>query len=359
MIIEQLKAKDRASSVAFIGGPSYEERVAYAANDITDELIEGPPGSLAPGPERAEALSQSDPRAVMVVHGRNEAARLAMFDLLRALGLKPLEWGDLVSGTGRGAPYVGEVLEHAFQRARAVVVLFTPDDEARLRAPFRGPRVPDEEAQLTGQARPNVLFEAGMAFAVRPDRTVLVEIGEIRPFSDIGGRHVVRIDGTAKPLRDIARRLQAAGCEVDLSGDDWSYGGRFDAALELSATPAAPEGDAGRDRPASGPELEAIHDVLDELASIKLRVERAGREGGYAYNFNLPAHEYHEHKADLAGALREPLGRLYVKVDDLANRVATRENNGSEILEEDDLEGVLKLIEAAEEALRARRATLL
>jgi hypothetical protein len=76
--------------------------------------------------------------------------------------------------------------------------------------------------ELTPQARPNVLFEAGMAFGVHADRTVLVELGSMRPFSDIYGRHVVRLNGTDKPLRDIARRLEGIGCAVDDSNDDWA-----------------------------------------------------------------------------------------------------------------------------------------
>ena len=197
-IIARLKAQDQRSSVAVFGGPTYKQRVPYAARDVTDELIDGPTGSLAEGAEGANALSQSDPRAVMVVYGRNLAARDAVFDFLRALGLRPLEWGQLVTGTGSSAPYVGEVLEHAFQRAHAVVVILTPDDEARLREPFRAGTEPVHETELTPQARPNVLFEAGMAFGVHPDRTLLVQVGSVRPFSDGAGRHVVR---TTAPTR--------------------------------------------------------------------------------------------------------------------------------------------------------------
>jgi hypothetical protein len=204
-LIEQIKERDRQSSVAVLGGPGYEWRAAHSARDVTDDVIEGPAGTSK---EAGPAPSRVDPRRVMVVYGRDAEARRAMFDFLRPLALEPAEWSILVAETGKGAPYVGEILERAFERAAAVVVFFTPDDEARLRDDFLADSDPQYERELTPQARPNVLFEAGMAFGVHPDRTVLVELGELRAFSDIYGRHVVRLDGTEAPLRDIARRLR-------------------------------------------------------------------------------------------------------------------------------------------------------
>jgi predicted nucleotide-binding protein len=135
-----------------------------------------------------------NPRKVAVVHGRDTALRTSMFRFLRAIGLSPIEWSEAVKATKKASPYIGEVLDKAFEEAAAVVVLLTPDDVARFRPEFRKASDPEHEATLTGQARPNVLFEAGMAFGRHPDSTILVEIGELRPFSDVGGRHVVRLN---------------------------------------------------------------------------------------------------------------------------------------------------------------------
>src|ERR1700739_2243043 len=95
---------------------------------------------------------------VFVVYGRNEAARIAMFDFLTSLGLEPLDWDTLLAATGEASPYVGEVLTAGFPMAQAVVVLLTPDDLACLRAAFQQARDPAHETELTPQARPNVLF---------------------------------------------------------------------------------------------------------------------------------------------------------------------------------------------------------
>lgn len=167
------------------------------------------------------------PNQVFVVHGRDRKAREAMFAFLRALGIKPLEWSAAVGMTKKPAPYVGDVLETAFARARAVVVLLTPDDLAYLREDLRSPSDPPFERRLTGQARPNVLFEAGMAFASHPDRTVLVQLGTVRPFSDIAGRHIVHMANSAELRQDLGTRLANAGCDADRSGTDWLSAGDF------------------------------------------------------------------------------------------------------------------------------------
>jgi len=221
-LVAQVKARDDASPVPVLSTTPYSWRATGLAKDMTDELIDGPVGSPSDDDEIADASDAADPRKVMVVHGRDAEARRAMFDFLRALHLDPQEWSELVAATGSAAPYIGQVLDKAFEIAKAVVVLFTPDDEGWLKDTFRLPTDPPDETQATPRARQNVLFEAGMALGVHPDRTVLVELGTLRSFSDIYGRHVVRLDHTEGPLREIAKRLKTAGCDVNESGADWA-----------------------------------------------------------------------------------------------------------------------------------------
>lgn len=164
---------------------------------------------------------------VFVVHGRDLSARDAVFALLRSLGLRPLEWTQALKLTKKGSPYVGEVLDAAFSEAAAIIVLLTPDDEARLNTKFITSRDPQHERLLTGQARPNVLFEAGMAFGKNPNSTVLVQLGDTRPFSDVGGRHVLRLSNSPDSRQEFATKLANAGCNVDTTGSDWLTVGDF------------------------------------------------------------------------------------------------------------------------------------
>lgn len=168
----------------------------------------------------------ASPEKVFVVHGRNDAARDAMFVFLRALGLKPIEWDQAIALTGKGSPYIGEALDHAFDEGQAVVVLLTPDDVAYLRSEYATDEE-DPELAPQGQARPNVLFEAGMAMGRSADRTILVELGDLRPFSDVGGRHAVRMTDSVRARKSLAARLETAGCTVDTSGSDWLDAGDF------------------------------------------------------------------------------------------------------------------------------------
>jgi predicted nucleotide-binding protein len=166
-------------------------------------------------------------KKVFVVHGRDLALKNSMFYFLRALGLEPIDWNKALKGTSKGSPYIGEGLDQAFKNASAVVVLLTPDDQARLKKKFAKNSDPKWETTLTGQARPNVLFEAGMAFGRHADSTILVQVGELRPFSDIGGRHVIRLHDGVEARSQLADRLDTAGCKVDMSGTEWFSAGSF------------------------------------------------------------------------------------------------------------------------------------
>jgi predicted nucleotide-binding protein len=203
--------------------------------NVTDRFITKPYGADRP-PEAAQPSTPPDlkpthavdPRTVMVVHGRDLGIRDAMFAFLRALDLAPLEWSQLVRLTGEGSPYVGRVLQRAFEVAQAAVVIFSPDDETRLAERLWRDDEDDDEKDLRAQARPNVFFEAGLAFGRFPEKTVLVEVGRLRPASDLAGRHVVRLDNSPQRRQELAQRLEDAGCQVDRSGSDWLNVGSFE-----------------------------------------------------------------------------------------------------------------------------------
>lgn len=194
---------------------------------VIDDFIEKSENHLEP-----KDNMQVDPKKVFVVHGRNNEARKAMVIFLRSIGLHPISWTEAVKATGKASPYVGDILDAGFSIAQAAVILFTPDDEARLLEEFRYPDDEEFETNLTPQARQNVIYEAGMAMGMFPERTVIIEFGRLRPISDIIGRHVIRMNNSVSRRQELANRLQIAGCNVNLMNSEWHSDGDFESVLE-------------------------------------------------------------------------------------------------------------------------------
>jgi predicted nucleotide-binding protein len=194
-----------------------------------------PPASPPARAARSSASSRSTRstrrprgRTVMVVYGRDSATKQAMFDFLESLDLKPMSWTQGIRETKIGNPTVRDIVDALFAKAVAVVVLLTPDDEARLKPRFHKKNDPTHEKKLTGQARPNVLFEAGMAMSSHPKQTVIVQLGELRPFTDIGAIHITHLDNSVETRRELATKLNGAGCQVDMDSDKWRTAGNFE-----------------------------------------------------------------------------------------------------------------------------------
>jgi len=164
-----------------------------------------------------------------VVHGRDCAISDSMFAFLRAVGLNPVEWGVAMGQTGKAMPHIADTLEAALAGVAAVVVVLTPDDNVVLKRRFHTKHDPDEEKRLTGQARPNVLFEGGMAFGRHPEKTIFVSVGKVKGFTDLGGFHVTRLSNTAAKRSELVGKLRTAGADVQTDGrTQWYTAGDFE-----------------------------------------------------------------------------------------------------------------------------------
>lgn len=179
--------------------------------------------------KEASKPSKARDNSVFIVHGRDEGLRKSMFEFLRALTLNPMEWSKavLLPSKGGANPHVDAILDAAMARVQAVVVIFSPDDLAMLKESLLGKGEKRTEGKLQGQPRPNVIFEAGLALGRHPEKTLLVQIGNVRGFSDIAGKHLVHLTNDVPKRKDVANRLHKIGCRVDLGGDDWMTAGNF------------------------------------------------------------------------------------------------------------------------------------
>jgi len=153
-------------------------------------------------------------KKVFVIFGRNTHLRDKLYSFLKNLGLTPIDWEMAIKKTSAGTPYPGDILDVAFNEAQCVLALHTPDEFVELKSEFSK----SEEAEKGEQPRPNVIFETGMALAKWPKRTIIIEFGNLRPFSDILGRYSVKFQDTFdnfEKQKELVHRMYKAGCEFD------------------------------------------------------------------------------------------------------------------------------------------------
>ncbi len=172
---------------------------------------------------------QSPPRdVVFIVHGRNMEAVAAIQDFLRSLHLKSITFREAVRLTNKVNAHIDEIIEVGMAKAYATLVLFTDDEEARLKKRFLLPTDHSSERELQPQPRPNVIFEAGMALARDRERTILVQHGShLRPFSDIAGLFVLPITNALRDRKTLKEQLEKVGCEVNARDGKWKKAGLF------------------------------------------------------------------------------------------------------------------------------------
>jgi predicted nucleotide-binding protein len=174
-----------------------------------------------------------DKSKVFIIYGRNLQARTAACLFLRSLKLEPVDFEDLAADLG-GSAFIGDIVRAGMERAQGILALFTPDEIAFLAPRFIGDN-DDAANRKRWQARPNVLFEAGMAFAMAPKRTILATMGDdVALFSDVGGVHILRLGNSAECRARFRQKLIGVGCEVDQRTTGWmgvDQAGDFDAAI--------------------------------------------------------------------------------------------------------------------------------
>ena len=65
------------------------------------------------------------------------------------------------------------------------------------------------------------------ALGRHPEKTLLVQVGKVRGFSDIAGRHLARLSNEPARRNDVANRLEKIGCIISKRGEDWMTEGDF------------------------------------------------------------------------------------------------------------------------------------
>jgi len=163
------------------------------------------PVPIDPSPTR-------DLSRVFIVHGQDTRPVNVLTSFLLFIGLRPMAWSDARALTGNPQPHTYDIVRAGMAGAGAIIVIFSPDDQARLDPRFTRPGAADEP--VSGQPRQNVLLEAGIAFATDPGRTIFVQSETTRPISDISGFNWVSLDGSYDERKDLYGRLRDAQARV-------------------------------------------------------------------------------------------------------------------------------------------------
>lgn len=169
-------------------------------------------GSLEPVPEAAK---------VFVVHGRDLRPVHVVQQFLQFLGLHMMSWSEAVALTREPQPHTYSIVRAGITHAGAIIVIFSPDDLARVKDEFSEPDDADRTPQ--GQTRQNVTLEAGMAFATAPNKTIFLRSAATREISDIAGFNWVKLDGEWDSRNDLKQRLESAGAAVRTGSYDLGH----------------------------------------------------------------------------------------------------------------------------------------
>ncbi|XDF33605.1 nucleotide-binding protein [Paracidovorax avenae] len=205
--IPQIKAEDQASSVAFIGGPSYTYQAIGRATDVTDEFIEGAIGykkALQETKGNTQKGKEGEPKRVFIVHGHDESAQNKAARFVERLGFEAIILHEK-SSSGRT---IIEKIEH-YSDVGFAIVLYTPDDVGNVKS------APDN---LNVRARQNVVFEHGYLIGRlgRQNVSALVD-GKLELPNDISGVVYISLDeGSAWQLQ-LAKEMKQSGYKIDMN----------------------------------------------------------------------------------------------------------------------------------------------
>lgn len=169
--------------------------------------------------------------SMFVVHGRDVTLNRDMYAFLSSIGIVPMEWDHAIKAAKGGAnPIVGDVISQAMDRVQGVMILFSPDEESKIKSKLASESDKRKNLHLKGfQPRPNVIFEAGLALGAHSDKTILVQVGDIRDISDIAGKHMVHLSNSFADRKRLADRLESKlKFKVDITGTTWQGIGDFD-----------------------------------------------------------------------------------------------------------------------------------
>ncbi|MBD3353869.1 MAG: hypothetical protein GF364_20470 [Candidatus Lokiarchaeota archaeon] len=174
-------------------------------------------------------------QSCFIVHGRNTQIKDELVKFLRSINIECKEFIDAVNQLKDPNPMIYEMIASLFDRADCVIILMTPDEKVQLRDKFWNGFDSIIDKDIRFQPRPNVIFEAGLAFGINKKKTILVKWGDIYDFSDISGMHFLSLNNSRKSRSDLIKKLKASGLKIKIINEEWLKIGEFgDAVVKIN-----------------------------------------------------------------------------------------------------------------------------
>jgi predicted nucleotide-binding protein len=153
--------------------------------------------------------SQPDPKKVFVAWNDNQITKRALYSFLFAIGLRPLRETEIFHSVPMVHPSIADTVQAAKNLAPAAIAL-------------------------------DVCLAAGAAEVFWRDRLIRVT----HPSRSFGARpQDLQLSDSLQVRRELAARLKAAGCDPDLTGDEWLEN-QFSFAEAAESRPASSDGEA-------------------------------------------------------------------------------------------------------------------
>lgn len=141
-------------------------------------------------------------KRAFIIFGRDVGAYEELVKFVSAIGLQQLSFEEVAGRTATS--FVADIVTQGIREADVIIAFFTPDEQAALFDPLTASYV-DSADTSRWQARPNVIFEAGLASGVSREKTIIVTLGaDVQLFSDLHGIYYVDLAG--RRAKEILRR---------------------------------------------------------------------------------------------------------------------------------------------------------
>ncbi len=211
-------------------GDREEMRGAAPARAPAAPIVSAQPARATPRAHApAKPVKTTRNNTIFVVHGRDTKLNEDIFAFLRAIGINAREFSQAVADARGANPNITQIVKNVMKQAQGVLVMFSPDEGAKIKAKFATKQEKKNGIKVEPQSRPNVMFEAGLALGAHPEKTLIVQVGEVRKLSDIDGMHILHLSGSSTSRKELAQRLKTKlKFKVETTGTSWLTEGNFD-----------------------------------------------------------------------------------------------------------------------------------